>query len=139
MGQAGLHGGLGRSTASSGARFEQDPLIAVISPYMFGVSADVTAGQAMQRVLLTATTEGLAASFLSQVVEVEQTRDQLRRLIGAGHSPRVVLRIGRGWPVPATPRRAGRPADARPGRERRTFRRLNCPGREGLPSLEWGG
>jgi hypothetical protein len=99
--------GSGRTTAAVGVRFEQDPAIAVISPYAFGVSADVTSGQAMQRVLLTATADGLAASFLSQVVEVEQTRDQLRRLIRGSHSPRVVLRIGRGWPVPATPRRAG--------------------------------
>ena len=78
----------------------------MISPYTFGGSADVTAGQAMQHVLLTATVEGLAVSFLSQVVEVEQTRDQLRLLIRGSHSPRVVLRIGRGWPVPTTPRRA---------------------------------
>jgi hypothetical protein len=98
-------GGRGRPTAAAGTRFEQDPAIAVISPYTFGLSADVTAGQAMQSVLLTATAEGLAASFLSQVVEVEQTRDQLRRLILGSHSPRVVLRIGRGWPVPSTPRR----------------------------------
>jgi Nitroreductase family len=99
-------GGSGRTTAAVGVRFEQDPAIAVISPYAFGVSADVTAGQAMQHVLLTATADGLATSFLSQIVEVEQTREQLRRLIGGSHSPRVVLRIGRGWPVPSTPRRA---------------------------------
>jgi len=99
-------GGRGRPTADAGTRFEQDPAIAVISPFTFGTSADITAGQAMQVVLLTATVEGLAASFLSHLVEVEQTREQLRRLIRASHSPRVVLRIGRGWPVPSTPRRA---------------------------------
>jgi Nitroreductase family len=99
-------GGQGRSTAAVGTRFEQDPAIAVISPYTVGASADVTAGQAMQHVLLTAAVDGLAASFLSQVIEVEQTREQLRRLIRGSHSPRVVLRIGRGWPVPTTPRRA---------------------------------
>ena len=71
----------------------------MISPYTFGVAADVTAGQAMQHVLLTATVDGLAASFLSQVVEVEQTREQLRRLLRGSPNPRVVLRIGRGWPV----------------------------------------
>ena len=78
----------------------------MISPFTFGTSADITAGQAMQVVLLTATVEGLAASFLSHLVEVEQTREQLRRLIRASHNPQVVLRIGRGWPVPSTPRRA---------------------------------
>jgi hypothetical protein len=64
------------------------------------------AGQAIQAVLLTATAEGLAASFLSHIVEVEQTREQLRRLIRGSHGPRVVLRIGRRWPVTSTPRRA---------------------------------
>ena len=56
--------------------------------------------------LLTATVAGLATSFLSQVVEVPQTRAELRRLISGARPPQVVLRIGRGWPVPATPRRA---------------------------------
>ena len=59
----------------------------------------------MQHVLLTATAEGLTASFLSQLIEVERTREELRRLIGGPRGPQVVLRIGRGWPVSATPRR----------------------------------
>ena len=62
-------------------------------------------GQALQRVLLTATAAGLATSFLSQVVEVPQTREELRRLIGGTRPPQAVLRIGHGWPVAATPRR----------------------------------
>jgi hypothetical protein len=59
----------------------------------------------MQRVLLTATAEGLTASFLSQLIEVDRAREELRRLIGGPRGPQVVLRIGRGWPVSATPRR----------------------------------
>jgi hypothetical protein len=46
------------------------------------------------------------ASFLSQLIEVEQAREELRRLIGGSRGPQVVLRIGRGWPVSATPRRS---------------------------------
>jgi hypothetical protein len=99
-------GGRGRSNTSAGIPFEREPAIAVLTSYGFGPSADVTAGQAMQRVLLTATVEGLTASFLSQLVEVERAREELRRLIGGPRGPQVVLRIGRGWPVPATPRRA---------------------------------
>ncbi|MBV9920694.1 MAG: nitroreductase family protein, partial [Pseudonocardia sp.] len=98
-------GGRGRSNTSAGVPFEREPAIAVLASYGIGLSADVTAGQAMQRVLLTATVEGLTASFLSQLIEVERAREALRRLIGGPRGPQVVLRIGRGWPVPATPRR----------------------------------
>jgi hypothetical protein len=47
----------------------------------------------------------LATSFLSQVIEVPGTRDDLRRLLGGGIWPQTVLRIGYGTPAPATPRR----------------------------------
>jgi hypothetical protein len=88
-----------------GRRFERDPLIAVLTSHLTGRTGDLQAGQALQRVLLTATAEGLAASFLSQIVEVPETREQLRHLLRATRPPQVVLRIGRGYPVPATPRR----------------------------------
>ncbi|GAA2558688.1 nitroreductase family protein [Pseudonocardia hydrocarbonoxydans] len=88
-----------------GKDFEPEPLIAVLTPYLGGPDGEIQAGQAMQRVLLTATAEGLATSFLSHLVEVPRAREELRRLIGATQPPQVVLRIGHGWPVPATPRR----------------------------------
>jgi nitroreductase len=98
-------GGTGRPRVG-GKDFETDPLIAVLTTHGIGPDAEIQAGQAMQRVLLTATAEGLATSFLSHVVEVPQAREELRRLIGATRLPQVVLRIGHGWPVPATPRRS---------------------------------
>jgi nitroreductase len=88
-----------------GKDFEPDPLIVVIGSVHDQPSAHLQAGQAMQRVLLTATTLGLSASFLSQVVEVPTTRRQLRDLIGGGLWPQIVLRLGYGSPVPPTPRR----------------------------------
>jgi len=88
-----------------GKDFESDPLIAVIGSFHDGPAAWLQAGQAMQRVLLTATAAGLAASFVSQVVEVPATRRDLRTLIGGAVWPQTVLRIGYGSPVPATPRR----------------------------------
>lgn len=88
-----------------GKDFEREPLIAVLTSHLSGRTAEVQAGQALQRVLLTATASGLATSFLSQVVEVPQTREDLRRLVGGTRPPQAVLRIGHGWPVPATPRR----------------------------------
>lgn len=90
----------------AGKDFEDQPMIAVLTSHLSGAAADIRSGQALQRVLLTATAAGLATSFLSQIIEVPQTREELRRLIGGTRPPQAVLRIGRGWPVPATPRRA---------------------------------
>lgn len=89
-----------------GKDFEPDPLVVVVGSFQDGPPTRLQAGQAMQRVLLTATAAGLSASFLSQVVEVPATRKELRQLIGGGLWPQTVLRIGRGTtPVPPTPRR----------------------------------
>jgi nitroreductase len=97
-------GGQGRLRVA-GRDFESDPLVAVIGSFNDLPLAQLQAGQALQRVLLTATVEGLYASFLSQVVEVPQTRRQLRTLIGGGLWPQTVLRLGYGSPAPATRRR----------------------------------
>ena len=67
--------------------------------------AEVQVGQALQRVLLTATAAGLATSLLRQVVEVPQTREELRRLFAAARPPQAVLRIG--CPRPVAPRQGG--------------------------------
>jgi hypothetical protein len=96
----------GAATPTPSAPFEEQPTIAVLTAHLAGDRADVQAGQALQRVLLAATVSGLAVSFLSQVVEVPRTREELRRLVGGSRPPQAVLRIGRGWPVAATPRRA---------------------------------
>ncbi|ALL78672.1 nitroreductase [Pseudonocardia sp. EC080610-09] len=87
------------------AAFESDPLIAVLSVHTDGPREELRAGEALQRVLLTATAEGLSASFLSQLVEVPDVRERVRRLLGGTRPPQVVLRLGHGVPVPATPRR----------------------------------
>jgi hypothetical protein len=55
-------------------------------------------------VLLTATADGLAVSYLSQLVEVPDVRDEVHRLIGSLRPPQAVLRIGHGWPTSRTPR-----------------------------------
>ena len=97
-------GGTGRPPVP-GKDFEEEPLIAVLTSHLSGRAAEVQVGQALQRVLLTATAAGLGTSFLSQVVEVSQTREELRRLIGGIRPPQAVLRFGHGWPVAASPRR----------------------------------
>ena len=88
-----------------GKNFEHEPMLAVLTPHLPGPEAEIHAGQALQRLLLTATVHGLAASFLSQLIEVTSAREQLRRLVSTTRPPMAVLRIGRGYPVPATPRR----------------------------------
>ncbi|MCP2261232.1 Nitroreductase family protein [Streptoalloteichus tenebrarius] len=97
-------GGHARPRAA-GKDFEADPLLVVLCTFYEGRLAEVQAGQAMERVLLTATSLGLSASFLSQVVEVRPVREELRRLLGGGLEPQMLLRIGFGSPVPAVPRR----------------------------------
>ena len=89
-----------------GKDFESDPMIAVIGSFSDLPLSQLQAGQAMQRVLLAATAQGLSASFLSQVVEVPETRTQLRELIGGGVWPQTVLRLGYGSPATPSPRRA---------------------------------
>lgn len=83
-----------------------EPLVVVIGSFDDTRLDRIRAGQAMQRVLLTATAAGLDASFISQPVEVPAVRAELRQLLGGGLWPQIVLRLGNGAPVPWTPRRA---------------------------------
>jgi nitroreductase len=92
-------------TRVPGGDFEEDPLIAVLIPHLSGAYGDLEAGQALQRILLTATSMGVACSFVSQLIEVDHVREELRRMIGAAGSPSAVLRLGYGWPILRTERR----------------------------------
>ncbi len=82
-----------------GAIAAEESLVALLTSHVPGSTAEVQVGQALQRILLTATAAGLATSVLRQVVEVPQTREELRRLIGGGRPPQAVLRIGHGRPA----------------------------------------
>ena len=95
----------GRGDRPPGREFEERPLLAVLCSYSDSPTAQIQAGQALERVLLQATSLGLAASFVSQLIEVEQIRSQVRQLLGGQLHPQVVLRVGFGGPVPNTPRR----------------------------------
>ncbi|WP_436498408.1 Acg family FMN-binding oxidoreductase [Actinokineospora sp. HUAS TT18] len=85
--------------------FEQQPLLAVLTTPGDHPMDQVQAGQAMQRVLLTATELGLCTSFLSQPIEIPALRSALRGLLGAGR-PHTVLRLGYGYAGVPAPRRA---------------------------------
>ena len=80
------------------------PVLAVLATDGDGPADWLAAGQALGRLLLRATTDDVAASFLNQPVEVDELRPEVERLAGPGH-PQLVLRLGYAKEVAATPRR----------------------------------
>lgn len=87
------------------APFEQAPTVALLSTMHDGPVDWVRAGQALERALLVATNEGVAASFMNQPLEQPDLRWLVRSPVtGRGHT-QMVIRLGYGVPVPATPRR----------------------------------
>jgi hypothetical protein len=63
-------------------------------------------GQALERILLYARSQGIWASFLNQPIEVPQIRLMLHNIIERVGFPQVLLRMGYGPEVPPTPRRS---------------------------------
>lgn len=90
---------------SGGRDYEPEPLVGIL-----GISGDrpidhTAAGQALQKVLLTATHAGLDTSMISQPIEVPAAREQLRRSLSRSGWPQIVIRFGYGTPGRITPRR----------------------------------
>ncbi len=85
---------------------EKSPLLALLGTARDGVADHLAAGQALQRVLLTAAAGGLQASYLNQPVETPGLRSRLAEIAGCNGAPQILLRLG--YPedvLPATPRR----------------------------------
>ncbi|GIF23346.1 hypothetical protein BJ973_000296 [Actinoplanes tereljensis] len=89
-----------------GRDYEPEPLVGILGAGGDRPLDQIVAGQALQKVLLTATSAGLAASMLSQPIEVPAARDQLRRSLGRRGVPQLAIRLGYGVPGHPTPRRA---------------------------------
>jgi len=85
-------------------RFEAYPTIVVLSTAGDAGPQWVAAGQALQRVLLVATRRGIAATPISQPLEVPAVRRALADADGRTW-PQMILRLGYGPPAAATPRR----------------------------------
>jgi nitroreductase len=95
---------LGRPAPLGFEWFEDTPQLAVLSTH-FGERVDwLRAGQALQRVLLTATDRGIAACPLTQPLETADAW-QVRDPRSGCEQPQMILRIGYGLPVPPAPRR----------------------------------
>ncbi|GAB3147259.1 hypothetical protein GCM10027258_40380 [Amycolatopsis stemonae] len=81
------------------------PPLMLVASFDDGLVPWLHAGQAMQRVLLTATLAGLDAGFWSAAVEVPSVRRELRELAGGAVWPQALLAIGRGRAAKPSPRR----------------------------------
>jgi hypothetical protein len=88
-----------------GRDYEPEPLVGILGVPGDWPADQIHAGQALQKVLLTATDAGLATSMISQPIEVPAARDQLRRSLGRTGYPQFALRIGYGTPGRPTQRR----------------------------------
>lgn len=96
-------------------RAAKDEQLALHSPVLavLGTDGDSTrdwidTGQALARVLLTATGADVSSSYLNQPVEIPELRPRLARLVPEAGMPQLVLRFGYapiGAAVPHTPRR----------------------------------
>jgi nitroreductase len=87
------------------AAFEKAPSIAILSTVQDKPVDWIRAGQALERALLVATNEGVSASFMNQPVEMPDMRWLVRSPVSGSGQTQMILRLGYGIPVPATPRR----------------------------------
>ena len=85
-------------------RFETRPQIAVLTTGGDGPADWLRAGQALQRVLLTAALYGISASFLNQPLDLRDIREHTDPWHRRGH-PQMIIRFGYGPAVPRAPRR----------------------------------
>ena len=94
----------GRPAPAGYAWFEQNPQLVVVSTQFRSRAHSLLAGQALQRVLLTATTRGISASPLTQPLDRGQAW-LVRDPRSGRDEPQMILRVGYGLPVQASPRR----------------------------------
>ncbi|MFK4145380.1 Acg family FMN-binding oxidoreductase [Streptomyces sp. NPDC004065] len=87
------------------ADFEQRPHLALLSTRGDTRADWLVAGQALERVLLEATSAGLATSLSSHSLESPDLRLLTRDPVGGHGHVQMVLRLGYGPSGPATPRR----------------------------------
>lgn len=92
-----------RVPAAFGAA-DEVPTLVVLGSSEDGPAHWLRTGQALQRVLLTATLAGLDVAFRSAPVELPDARRELRELAGGAIWPQALLELGKGRPASRTPR-----------------------------------
>lgn len=96
-----------RFHASTGSvQFEQRSTLAVLSTAGDSARDWVMAGQALQHVLLVATTYFVHASFATTVLENPTTRYDLRQVLSLDGAPQMLMRLGYSSMPEHTPRRS---------------------------------
>ncbi|MEU2723284.1 Acg family FMN-binding oxidoreductase [Streptomyces smyrnaeus] len=96
------------ATDRGSAAFERMPQLAVVSTHDDDPEEWLAAGQAMERVLLLATREGVASSFATQALERSHLRWLLRDPVRGAGPVQMILRLGYGPMGARAPRRAVR-------------------------------
>ena len=89
----------------SRATFEAEPALAILSTEADTKADQLAAGLALQHVLLSATREGLKASFLNQPLEFDDLRRAVQRTTGKAGFAHMVIRFGHSVAAGTTPRR----------------------------------
>ncbi|WP_457535030.1 Acg family FMN-binding oxidoreductase [Streptomyces filamentosus] len=96
----------GRMPSRPSARFEKTPQIALLGTAADTPESWLMAGQALHRVLLQATLDGLATSLMSQPLEWPELRFDARDPLSNVGYVHMIVRLGYGPAGRATPRRA---------------------------------
>jgi len=87
------------------ADYEERAQLAVLTTARDNPADWLRAGQALQRVLLTATSHGVSASFLYQSIELRDMRGEAVPAWPFPENPQMVIRLGYGKAPAASPRR----------------------------------
>ena len=81
------------------------PVLAVIESKNNNPIDWLRTGMALEKLLLKASSEGIAASYLNQPIEVPELKEKLVKLLHLKGYPHLIIRMGYGKEVKATPRR----------------------------------
>ncbi|GHO77630.1 hypothetical protein KSD_54010 [Ktedonobacter sp. SOSP1-85] len=85
---------------------QQAPALAILGTFGDSSLDWLLAGEALERVLLTACAEGIQASFFNQPLEIPELRTRLQTLLGPSDYPQMIMRMGYTFSATPTPRRA---------------------------------
>ncbi|MFE2929848.1 Acg family FMN-binding oxidoreductase [Streptomyces sp. NPDC059278] len=97
--------GTGAPAGRARVLFERRPQLALLSTADDRPADWLRAGQALERVLLTATLDSVSTSFATQPVEWPDLRWVLRDPVHGTGNPQMIIRMGYGPTGPLTPRR----------------------------------
>jgi hypothetical protein len=84
---------------------DASPVLVTLGTGADGPIEWVYSGQAMEQMLLRAAAEDVTASYLNQVCEISDLREDLRKITGRNGPPQLVMRLGYAEQRQPSPRR----------------------------------